>query len=295
MNPHKLSVAFPTVESPASLEPAIGLFHRMIQYRLLEGLVLDVADYRHVPHGPGVALMGVDVDYAVTESALTVTRKRAVEDDAATQLRDVLRMALGAIEAIAADGQLDATFDRSTFSVKVFDRQLGDRNTIEAELAVELEPVVIDIFGEDARVAVVANDDPRRAPQVQVSTNEAAGEAALDVLGGARPHRQSPWDITVEDLVRLRASDEEFVLLDVREESEYDIVNLGGQLMPLATVGDRLDELDKDAHIVIHCRAGYRGATAVTQLRDAGFHNAWNVNGALMAWIDRIDPSLPRY
>ncbi len=84
-------------------------------------------------------------------------------------------------------------------------------------------------------------------------------------------------------------------MLDVREESEYETVNLGGTLLPLAQLPDRLDELDRDATILVHCRAGLRGGKAVRVLRDAGFGDAWNVNGALVAWADRIDPDTVRY
>jgi sulfur-carrier protein adenylyltransferase/sulfurtransferase len=85
------------------------------------------------------------------------------------------------------------------------------------------------------------------------------------------------------------------VVLDVREESEHETVNLGGTLIPLAQLPDRLDELDRDATVLVHCRAGSRGGKAVVLLREAGFDDAWNVNGALVAWADRIDPSTLRY
>jgi len=106
---------------------------------------------------------------------------------------------------------------------------------------------------------------------------------------------QSPWDLSVEDLKKLRDERADFVLVDVREPHEYEICNLGGQLIPLGTLASRISELDRGAHIVVHCRSGGRSASAVKALRGAGFENAWNVNGGILAWIDRIDPSLTRY
>jgi adenylyltransferase/sulfurtransferase len=130
---------------------------------------------------------------------------------------------------------------------------------------------------------------------VHIESDAEAAAQLLDKLGGSQAPGQSPWDISVEELARLRASDADFVLLDVREHNEYDIVNLGGRHAPLATLGEAVNDLDRGTRIVAHCRAGTRGAKAVAQLRDAGFDDVWNVNGGLIAWIDRIDPSLPRY
>jgi adenylyltransferase/sulfurtransferase len=107
--------------------------------------------------------------------------------------------------------------------------------------------------------------------------------------------QQSPWDITVEDLAKLREGDAEFLLIDVREPHEYEICQLGGDLIPLGSLADRIHELDPQAHVVVHCRSGARSAKAVALLREAGFENAWNVQGGILAWIERIDPSLTRY
>ncbi len=293
MNPARLSVRFAASDALADLAPTIEMFHRFIQRGLVEGLILDVADYRHVPDGPGVLLVGHDVDYGVTDTAFTTVRKRHADDGAATQLRDTLRLGLGALDAIADDGQLAATFDRSRFTVTAFDRRLGSPAEAVEALHAELAPVVAELYGTDATVRTVVADDPRQAPRLEVTADPTSATSVLEQLGGAQPPGQSAWDISVEQLAKLRQDDADFVLLDVREESEYETANLGGTNIPLATLTDRLDELDPQAHIVVHCRAGRRGATAVEQLRDAGFDDAWNVNGALTAWRQRIDPELP--
>ena len=106
---------------------------------------------------------------------------------------------------------------------------------------------------------------------------------------------QSPWDISVEDLKKLRDEGADFVLVDVREPHEYEICNLDGVLIPLKSLPSRIDELDRNAHVVVHCRTGGRSANAVKLLRGAGFENAWNVNGGILAWIERVDPSLTPY
>ena len=106
---------------------------------------------------------------------------------------------------------------------------------------------------------------------------------------------QSDWDISVEDLEALRRADAAFQLVDVREPHEYEVCNLGGELIPLAQLARRIDALDPSAHIVVHCHSGWRSAKAVSSLRAAGFENVWNVNGGLLAWVNRIEPELPRY
>ena len=76
------------------LEPFIKLFHRFIQEQAVLGLLVDVADYAHVPHGPGVILIGHDVDYAVDSTAgrtgLLTTAKHYANDGA--EIADVLEI-----------------------------------------------------------------------------------------------------------------------------------------------------------------------------------------------------------
>ena len=106
---------------------------------------------------------------------------------------------------------------------------------------------------------------------------------------------QSPWDISVEDLKKLRDEGADFVLVDVREPHEVEICELGGRVIPLGQIADRVGELDPGAYVVVHCRSGGRSAKAVEFLRANGFENSWNVNGGILAWIERIDPTLTRY
>ena len=103
-------------------------------------------------------------------------------------------------------------------------------------------------------------------------------------------------EITVQDLkARLDGEDPPFVL-DVREPDEYEAANLGGALIPLGQLPDRLDEIRDHQHdeVVVHCRSGGRSARAVELLRANGFDNAVNLKGGIHAWSDEIDPSLPK-
>ena len=106
---------------------------------------------------------------------------------------------------------------------------------------------------------------------------------------------QSSWDISVEDLKQLREGADSFQRIDVRETHEREICHIEGELIPLGTLGAKLGELDQSAPIVVYCRSGARSAKAVIAMRDAGFKNVWNLQGGILAWIDRIDPSLTKY
>ena len=102
-------------------------------------------------------------------------------------------------------------------------------------------------------------------------------------------------EITVAKLKERLDAKEDFYLLDVREQHEYQICNLEGNLIPLNELPNRIDELDKEREIVVHCRSGQRSAQAVMFLQQAGFAKVSNLAGGILAWSDQIDPSMPKY
>jgi len=85
------------------------------------------------------------------------------------------------------------------------------------------------------------------------------------------------------------------ILVDVREPHEYEICNLGGQLIPLPQLPRRLAEIDRDKTVVVHCKAGVRGEKAAQLLIEAGFPRVKNLTGGILAWIESVDPSLSSY
>ena len=103
--------------------------------------------------------------------------------------------------------------------------------------------------------------------------------------------------ISVETLKAKRDAGEDFLLLDVREPHEYQIAEINGKLIPLGSIGQRLSELAdyKDKEILVHCRSGARSQKAALELKAAGFTNVSNVAGGILAWADRIDPSVAKY
>jgi rhodanese-related sulfurtransferase len=81
----------------------------------------------------------------------------------------------------------------------------------------------------------------------------------------------------------------------VRDEFEYENSNIGGQLIPLAELSKRVNELDANQDIVTICKMGPRGAKAAQVLHKAGFTHVWNLPGRIHAWSDRVDSSVRKY
>ncbi|MGA9365485.1 MAG: molybdopterin-synthase adenylyltransferase MoeB [Bacteroidota bacterium] len=103
------------------------------------------------------------------------------------------------------------------------------------------------------------------------------------------------WEITPEELkAKLDRKDDVFIL-DVREPHEVEICNIGGYLIPLGELPNRMNELDSSKEIVAYCHTGRRSQRAVDFLREAGFKKIKNLVGGIEAWSTRIDPSVPRY
>ncbi|MEK6566073.1 MAG: rhodanese-like domain-containing protein [Bacteroidota bacterium] len=102
-------------------------------------------------------------------------------------------------------------------------------------------------------------------------------------------------EISVEELKQKLDSGEKPFLLDVREPVEYQIANIGGLLIPLRQVPQRVNELDANQEIIVYCHSGSRSGRAVSYLHDQGFKNVKNLVGGIEAWSRRIDPKVPRY
>ncbi len=123
-----------------------------------------------------------------------------------------------------------------------------------------------------------------------------------DEFCGVRPLPPAPaaapgsGDMTVEELKEMLERGMEVLVLDVRNPEEFQICRIPGtQLIPLAELPARLGELDPARDIVVHCKSGVRSQKAVHFLRQQGFGRVRNLRGGILAWAERVDPSLPRY
>src|SRR5476651_2525778 len=102
-------------------------------------------------------------------------------------------------------------------------------------------------------------------------------------------------EISVQELQEKLENKEDFQLIDVREDFEYEMSNLGGLLIPLGGILIETDKIDKNKPVVIMCRSGKRSAAAIMQLEQQGFTNLYNLKGGILAWADEIDPNISVY
>ncbi|MBV6431205.1 MAG: putative adenylyltransferase/sulfurtransferase MoeZ [Bryobacteraceae bacterium] len=103
-------------------------------------------------------------------------------------------------------------------------------------------------------------------------------------------------EIDAVGLKELLDRNHDFVLIDVREPHEYQICRIPkARLIPLGELPKRVGELDPAAEYIIHCRSGVRSAKACVVLREAGFRSVRNMAGGILAWSDKVDPSVPKY
>ncbi|TCK83009.1 rhodanese-like domain-containing protein [Albibacterium bauzanense] len=102
-------------------------------------------------------------------------------------------------------------------------------------------------------------------------------------------------EISVEELKSKIDNNEDFQLIDVRETFEYEVSNLDGENIPLASVLLEKDKISKDKPVVVHCRSGKRSAQAIMLLEKEGYDNLSNLVGGILAWKEDIDPDMDVY
>lgn len=98
---------------------------------------------------------------------------------------------------------------------------------------------------------------------------------------------------TVSELKQMRDDSVDFQLIDVREEHEFDMCNLEGDLIPLGNLLTEIEKIRKDVPVIVHCRSGSRSAAAINELEKRfGYENLYNLKGGIMAYSKEIDSSI---
>ena len=106
----------------------------------------------------------------------------------------------------------------------------------------------------------------------------------------------SPYEITPAQVEAKKLdSTDDFILVDVRQDHERQLCNIGGEFIPLGEFAERYSELDKGKEIVIYCRSGARSGQATHFLLQNGYTNVKNMVGGILRWSDDVDPSIPKY
>ena len=97
-------------------------------------------------------------------------------------------------------------------------------------------------------------------------------------------------EISVQELSEILEKDPNTVLIDVRENGEFDEISLSGKHIPLSEFELRWREIPQDAPVCIHCLTGRRSRAALEFLKKQGYKNCHNVTGGIMAWMNEINP-----
>lgn len=100
-------------------------------------------------------------------------------------------------------------------------------------------------------------------------------------------------EITVQELKSKIDSGEDFQLIDVREDYEYETGNINGTHIPMGTILENLDKIERNKTVVVHCRSGARSANVINYLEQHHqFTNLYNLKGGIVAYAREIDPNI---
>ncbi len=102
-------------------------------------------------------------------------------------------------------------------------------------------------------------------------------------------------EISCSELKKMMDAKDNFQLIDVREEYEKEIADIGGELIPMGDVMDNLKKISRDKKVVVYCRTGNRSGVITQALEAQGFTNIFNLKGGIYQWANEIDSSITKY
>ncbi|MDX5419882.1 MAG: rhodanese [Hymenobacteraceae bacterium] len=103
-------------------------------------------------------------------------------------------------------------------------------------------------------------------------------------------------EITAQELKARLGRNDKLQLVDVREPEEFEICNLGGELIPMGELHRQANRIRRDVPVVVICHHGFRSAQAINYLSQRlGYDNLLNLKGGIHAWATQVDPSMAVY
>ncbi|PYV14868.1 MAG: molybdenum cofactor biosynthesis protein MoeB [Acidobacteria bacterium] len=183
----------------------------------------------------------------------------------------------------------------------------GTIGLIQATEAVKLilgigEPLVGRLLLFDALRMSFRELRLRKDPDCPICGEHPTIHALIDynqfcgVTAQLEPALPSDWEIDPVELKARLDRNEPLYLLDVREPHEWQICRIPqAHLIPLGELPARMNQLSTADNIVAYCRSGVRSGKAVDLLRKTGFTRIKNLKGGILAWSDKVDPSVPKY
>ncbi len=171
---------------------------------------------------------------------------------------------------------------------------------VNAALQMLIEPQDSLYLEYNARELILRWEDLGKNPECPACGREEEPTAKPEPSGAFVPAvcevNPGSGEISAEELYRRRRGKDSVTVIDVRERGERELGYITDSLwIPLSDVAGRLAEMDVNQEFVVYCKAGARSAKAVKIMRDAGFEHVWNLSGGILAWAERVDPSLPKY
>lgn len=102
--------------------------------------------------------------------------------------------------------------------------------------------------------------------------------------------------ISAQDLKTQLDNGDTPVILDIREDWEYDICRIDPCIhINMSSLPGRLDELNRDDEIIVLCHHGARSMQVASYLESQGFKNISNLAGGIHDWANHVDPSMEQY
>ncbi len=107
---------------------------------------------------------------------------------------------------------------------------------------------------------------------------------------------EDSFELSPLEFKKALEQDPAAVLVDVREQHEWDICYIdGARLLPTSSFDPATSGLDKEAPIYLYCYKGQRSMTALKELWNAGYKNLKNLKGGIDLWAEEVDPDMPQY
>jgi len=165
------------------LEKLIPVFHEWIRAKKIsDELLIDVADYAHVPQGPGVVLIGHQSDYyldvADNRPGLLYSRKRGFEGDFQAGINDAFHRALNACRLLEEESSLGLEFATDEVLFRVQDRLAAPNGdaTYDAYKPA-LEQASTAFFGRAPSLERVGNEREPFAVRISTGANGSVADA----------------------------------------------------------------------------------------------------------------------
>ncbi|MDH3201888.1 MAG: hypothetical protein OEM15_13415 [Myxococcales bacterium] len=183
MKPTKFQVKLYTSAGEIELEKLVPVFHRWIrEKRIPDELLIDVADYAHVPQGPGVVLIGHQSDYyldvADDRPGLLYSRKRGFEGDFQAGIEDAFRRALRACQLLESEADLGLDFATDEMLFRVQDRLAAPNDDVTYDVyRGPLEKATGAFFGSSGSLERIGSARDPFAVRIVTGANGSVGDA----------------------------------------------------------------------------------------------------------------------